>query len=114
MRRTLTVAVSAFALSAWLLGGAPGPWPGPGIDHALAQAKSSTMPSANGAAAQQPIDINSASVKELRSLPGIGPAYAKRITENRPYKAVEELYARKVLPKGTYQRIQDKVVATAP
>lgn len=37
------------------------------------------------------VDLNSASEKELEALPGIGPATAKKITANRPYKSVDEL-----------------------
>lgn len=37
------------------------------------------------------VDINSATVKELESLPGVGPAIAKKIVANRPYKTVDEL-----------------------
>jgi competence protein ComEA len=37
------------------------------------------------------VDINSASVKELESLPGVGSAIAKKIVANRPYKSVDEL-----------------------
>jgi len=42
------------------------------------QAKKST-PSGNL------IDINSASVDQLKSLPGIGEAYSKKIIDGRPY-----------------------------
>lgn len=71
----------------------------------------SSMALAQGAAEQGQVDINSASPKELRTLPGIGQAYSKKIIENRPYKTVEELRTRKVLPQGTYQKIREKVVA---
>lgn len=37
------------------------------------------------------LDINSASLVELETLPGIGPVTAKRIIACRPYKSVEEL-----------------------
>jgi competence protein ComEA len=37
------------------------------------------------------VDINSASVKELESLPGVGSAIAKKMVANRPYKSVDEL-----------------------
>ena len=57
------------------------------------------------------IDINSATLKELRSLPGIGSGYSKKIIEGRPYQAVEDLSMRKVLPKGTYTKIRGRVVA---
>ena len=37
------------------------------------------------------IDLNRASSKELRRLPGIGPVYADRIIQNRPYRSKEEV-----------------------
>jgi competence protein ComEA len=37
------------------------------------------------------VDLNSASQKELETLPGVGAATAKKITANRPYKSVDEL-----------------------
>ncbi len=37
------------------------------------------------------VDINSASEKELESIKGVGPATAKKIVANRPYKSVEDL-----------------------
>lgn len=37
------------------------------------------------------VDLNSASGKELESLPGVGPATAKKIIANRPYKSADEL-----------------------
>ncbi len=58
------------------------------------------------------IDLNSASLKELRSLPGIGRVYSKKIVEGRPYNSVRDLQTRKVLPKGTYAKIERKVTAT--
>ncbi len=38
-----------------------------------------------------PVDLNSASIEELASLPGIGPVLAGRITEARPFADVAEL-----------------------
>lgn len=37
------------------------------------------------------IDLNAASPKELRRLPGIGPVYADRIVQNRPYRSVDDV-----------------------
>ena len=41
--------------------------------------------------AQKPIDLNTASDKELESIKGVGPATAKKIVAGRPYKSVDEL-----------------------
>jgi len=59
----------------------------------------------------EPIDINTATLKDLRSLPGIGPARAKKIVAGRPYKSVEDLKVRKVIPVKTYDRIRSHISA---
>ena len=41
--------------------------------------------------AQQKVDLNTASEKELEAIKGIGPATSKKIVTNRPYKSVDEL-----------------------
>lgn len=38
-----------------------------------------------------PVDLNTAPLAELESLPGIGPALARAIVDGRPYAAVDEL-----------------------
>jgi DNA uptake protein ComE-like DNA-binding protein len=57
------------------------------------------------------LDLNSASPEELKALPGIGEAYSKKIIENRPYKRKDELVAKKILPKSTYEGIKDQIIA---
>ena len=58
-----------------------------------------------------PLDLNTASEADLKMIPGIGDAYAKKIVQNRPYKRKDELVQKKVVPQATYDKIKDHVVA---
>lgn len=68
-------------------------------------------PAATAATADK-IDINSATADQLKSLDGIGDAYAKRIIDGRPYANKTQLTTRGVLPAATYAKVKDKIVAT--
>ncbi len=57
------------------------------------------------------IDINSASEKELATLPGIGEARSKAIVKGRPYKGKDELVQKKILTQNVYDGIKDKIIA---
>jgi len=63
------------------------------------------------AAAKAPIDINSASRKQLKTLPGIGDAEAQRIIAHRPYVMKTDLVTEHVLPAGNYVAIKRLVIA---
>ena len=76
-------------------------------------AKPATTQSVNkkAQAESELLDLNSASEQQLKSLEGIGDAYAKAIIKGRPYKMKTDLVKRKILPKTTYKKIADKVIA---
>ncbi len=59
------------------------------------------------------INLNTATARELETLPGIGPALAKRIVEFREkrhgFKRVEELLAIPGISEKRWKAIRDKV-----
>jgi DNA uptake protein ComE-like DNA-binding protein len=57
------------------------------------------------------IDINTAPADQLKTLPGIGDAYAKRIIDGRPYTSKNQLVTKGIIPKATYDNIADKIIA---
>ena len=59
----------------------------------------------------KPVDINSASRTQLKSLPGIGDAEADRIVAGRPYLSKSDLATNKVLPAGVYLSLRNRIIA---
>lgn len=60
------------------------------------------------------IDINTASEDELDSLPGIGPVYAKRIIEGRPYRSINDLRRVKGIGEKTLDKFKDMITVGMP
>src|SRR5262245_62763022 len=55
------------------------------------------------------IDLNSATEAQLESLPGVGPAMAKKIIAGRPYSSVADL-KRAGIPESTIERLKSSAI----
>ena len=63
------------------------------------------------------VNINTATVDELKSLPGVGPAKAAAIVEYRSrngnFKSVEELKQVKGIGDGIFNKLKDEATVSA-
>jgi DNA uptake protein ComE-like DNA-binding protein len=59
----------------------------------------------------QTVDINSATVARLSTLPGISGPRAQRIVDGRPYASPHDLVAKGLISEEEYQRISGRIVA---
>jgi len=60
------------------------------------------------------VDLNNASLAELKTLPTVGDAEAKKIIAHRPYKSKGELVTKAGLPEGVYHAVKRRVELQTP
>jgi competence protein ComEA len=85
-------------------------------------AKTAQVPTQSGKSAQKAppsklIDINSATVEQLKMLPGINDGLAQSIVKGRPYRMKTDLVRKNIIPQAAYKKIAGLVIArqtTAP
>jgi DNA uptake protein ComE-like DNA-binding protein len=100
------VVASALALAAW-----------PAVSQAQppATSQAETPPAAaKKPAAPKKVDLNNASLAELKTLPTVGDAEAKKIIAHRPYKSKGELVTKAGLPEGVYHAVKRMVELQTP
>ena len=80
--------------------------------QAKKDAATATKPGAAAPAkAAEPMDINTATAKQLATLDGIGDARSAAIVKGRPYAGKDDLVNKKIIPQDVYDKIKDKIIA---
>ncbi len=64
---------------------------------------------ATSAVAAKPVNINTVPVADLEKLPKIGEARAKLIVAGRPYKTVDDLMTKKIIPQDAFDAVKSMV-----
>ena len=75
--------------------------------HKTKEAASETKDKMTG----EKLDINTASREDLMKLDGVGDVYSQKIIDARPYRAKSDLLSKGIVPKATYEKIKDKIIA---
>lgn len=62
-----------------------------------------------GWSSDQSVNLNTATKKQLLTLPGVTSAEADRVIAGRPYSEPDDVVTKHILPKAEYDKIADRV-----
>jgi len=55
------------------------------------------------------LNLNSASRDDLAAIPGVGQLYADKIVAGRPFKTLDEVVSRRIMPSTAFKEIRHKL-----
>jgi len=55
------------------------------------------------------ININSATLVQLDTLPGVGQVIGQKIIDNRPYSDISQLVSKKIVSQKTFDKLKDSI-----
>jgi DNA uptake protein ComE-like DNA-binding protein len=79
------------------------------VSATCVEAQSTTDLMKQGTGLVQPLDLNTASVADLKKLPGVGDGAAQKIVAGRPFSSTTELVDKNILSAAAFDKVKGLV-----